>query len=94
MKTRDGRGSVIYGSDGQAVAMRHPLDSVERWSRNAPLIAAAPDLLEACKAALRVLETADNYFPKSIKHSDRFQLLNVEENSVRAAIRKATGGEA
>ena len=58
---------------------------------NAQLIAAAPEMLEALKDARRMLETASRYFPKSIKHADRFSLCNVLANSVNKAIRKAEG---
>ena len=58
---------------------------------NAKLIAAAPDLLDALIEARRILETASRYFPKSIKNSDRFSLLNVLANAVNPAIEKAKG---
>jgi len=54
------------------------------------LFESAPEMLQALRDALEVLETAHRYFPKSIKNRDTFQLLNVEANSVRAAIAKAT----
>jgi hypothetical protein len=60
---------------------------------NARLIAAAPDLLRACRDALKVFEIASRYFPKSIKNSDRFKLLNIEANSVMKAIRAAEGDD-
>jgi len=44
---------------------------------NAALIAAAPELLEACKYAAELVKVARQYFPKSIKNSDKFQLENV-----------------
>jgi len=43
---------------------------------NARLIAAAPELLEACKFALELIKTARNYFPKSIQNRDKFTLEN------------------
>lgn len=56
------------------------------------LFAAAPELLRACQDALEIIQTAKRYFPKSIKNRDTFHLCNIEENSIRSAIRKATGG--
>lgn len=61
---------------------------------NARLLAHAanvlPELVEALKDAREVLQTADRYFPKSIKNRDRFRLLNVMANSVSPALAKAT----
>lgn len=57
---------------------------------NAALISAAPDLMEALRYASELIETARQYFPKSIKHSDTFQLNNVCA-TVSKAINKATG---
>jgi len=58
---------------------------------DAALIAAAPELLQACKDAAKLCELAYSYFPTSILNGDRFQLLNIEANSIKKAIRKATG---
>jgi hypothetical protein len=55
------------------------------------LIAAVPELLEALREADKVMDLAKLYFPKSIHNTDRFTLLNVQANSVRAAIAKAEG---
>ena len=41
-----------------------------------PLFAAAPEMFEALKAAAEIIKTARQYFPKSIKHRDRFALEN------------------
>lgn len=57
----------------------------------AAIIAAAPEMLQALKDALRICRMADRYFPKSIRNSDRFDLCNLEANSIRKAIEKATG---
>lgn len=67
------------------------LDETNEPGGNIALICAAPEMLQALRDALEVLETAHRYFPKSIKNSDTFNLLNVEANSVRAAIAKAKG---
>lgn len=57
----------------------------------AAIIAAAPDMLQALKDALQICGIAKQYFPKSIKAPAKFALLNVEANSIRKAIEKATG---
>jgi hypothetical protein len=46
-------------------------------AEDAALIAAAPDLLEACKVASDMMRLARRYFPKSIQNSDKFMLENV-----------------
>ncbi len=56
-----------------------------------PVYAAAPDLLAACRDAAEMLRIARRYFPKSIKNSDTFRLLNVEANSIQKAIALAEG---
>ena len=53
-------------------------------------VQSVPALLDALKEAAEIIATAKRYFPKSIKNSDRFKLLNIEANSVLPAIRKAT----
>lgn len=58
---------------------------------NARLIAAAPELLEACKAARELVKLARQYFPKSVSNSDTFNLLNVDANTIAKAISKAEG---
>ena len=68
-------------------------DEIDNGESNARLIAAAPELLAALIEARSVLETASRYFPKSVKNSDRFSLLNVLANAVEPAIAKATGNE-
>jgi len=47
------------------------------------------ELLAALRDARDMLETADRYFPRSIKNGDRFRLLNTLANSVNPAIAKA-----
>lgn len=61
---------------------------------NARLIASAPEILAALEDAMEIIQIAKTYFPKSIKNRDRFRLLNIEANSIRPAIAKATGKEA
>lgn len=98
-------GCAIYQADawkdgrnigGRYIASTAPENPEEMPSdediANAQLIAAAPELLRACRYALEIIQTAKRYFPKSIKNRDTFHLCNIEENSIRSAIRKATGG--
>lgn len=65
--------------------------TMKECEANAVLIAAAPELLAALVEARAVLESADRYFPSSIKNPDRSRLLNVLANAVSPAIAKATG---
>ena len=53
---------------------------------------AAPDLLEACERAAEIIKTARQYFPKSVRKSDKFDLENTNA-TVTAAIAKATDQE-
>lgn len=63
-------------------------DTAEEAAANARLIAAAPDLLEACKAALAIFdERRDKYLPRGIS-DDEFA-----DTVLRPAIAKAEGGE-
>lgn len=66
----------------------HPQAKVENEERegNARLIASATELLAALEYAEKLIRTARQYFPKSIKNSDTFQLENT-----CAAIGKALG---
>jgi hypothetical protein len=41
---------------------------------SAALIEAAPDLLQAAEQAVELIKTARRYFPKSVKHRDKFDL--------------------
>lgn len=47
-------------------------------------------LLKACEAALDLIETARQYFPKSIKNSDKFKLENTCA-AIGTAIAQAKG---
>ena len=51
-----------------------PNNQTREDTANARLIAAAPMLLPACTQAAKLIETARQYFPKSMHNSDKFQL--------------------
>ena len=57
-------------------------ETIEKWEANAKLIAAAPNLLDACIEALEAIEVyvEDGYIMPGTSH----------ENSLRKAIEKAT----
>lgn len=80
---------------------RHPVLS-KRLEANAPLIAAAPELLEACKSLLTLTQLIANeaYYDESIVEFEIFSektkstrciVLVYELAKARAAIAKATG---
>lgn len=73
------RSAIIHGPDGHEVALARCLAWPDPQAEaNALLIAAAPDLLEACKA----METAQSM---GLSSADAIRLA-------RAVIAKATGG--
>jgi len=83
--------------------LRHPVLS-KRLEANAPLIAAAPELLEACKSLLTLTQLIANeaYYDESIVEfeifseitkSTRSLVLVYELAKARAAIAKAEGVE-
>ena len=96
----NGEGSIFADSGRTRLEIGgttlYPICQVNRkWEdeedeANARLIAAAPDMLQALKDALEIFQTAKRYFPKSVRNADRFNLINIEANSVRNAIAKAT----
>ena len=49
------------------------------------------ELLEALELALKELEHARRYFPKSIRNADKFSLENIVANALKPAIAKAKG---
>jgi hypothetical protein len=77
-----GDGCVINGPDGLRVAMTYGRDGEGEERANADLIAAAPDLLEACKEAEECIRTGGHF-------ADSNRTMEM----LRAAIARATGGE-
>lgn len=61
---------------------------------NANLIAAAPDLLAACKLALRDIEATLYLWPAEVSESPELIGARTRREVYAAAIRKAEGGEA
>ena len=74
-------------ADTHDVAIVQQLDDYERERANKYLLAAAPDLLEACKYALGAFATLDIVEG----NPDRKRPI---KDTLRAAIAKATGEEA
>jgi hypothetical protein len=81
----DDRYVNVIAEDGRAIAGRPAWSSLSPDSEEADarLIAAAPELLEACEAALFALDCAINL--------QGLQLLIPTADKVRAAIAKAKG---
>lgn len=74
-------GYIIADADGSDVAQWYASESTEEQDlANARLIAAAPDLMDACLAALSQLT------------EDRAEYLEQDIAQLRAAVAKATGG--
>ncbi len=70
--------------------MKHPRGEsgyAEEVAANAHLIAAAPELLEACRAALAELHKANPYDRRDVRFPSE------AEQAISQAIHKATGGE-
>jgi hypothetical protein len=75
---------AVYGRDGEEIAeILHELN--DEWRDNARLIASAPDLLAACKAALALMQE-----PDADEHFDAIKL----EYMLEDAIAKAEGSVA
>lgn len=81
---------LIHGADYSEVAIAYPGDTLGKEPRldamyaNARLIAAAPDLLAACKMALRDLVDFLDGLPDGIRSDD-----SATTEALRAAIAKA-----
>ena len=59
------------------------LSNCPNWRADAALIAAAPDLLEACKKMLAEIDDAPEKFPSTV--------CSVADEEMRAAVAKAEG---
>ena len=84
-------GSYVHGPDGKrflAVA------SDGEGQANARLIASSPELLEALAGCADALREAGKDFARANPHAARPNLYELHEKAARAAIAKATGGEA
>lgn len=59
---------------------------------NAQLMVTSPKMLQALEQCQELIKIARQYFPKSVKNSDKFDLENCCA-TVGKAIHEATGGE-
>ena len=84
-RTDRSRPTFILNSEGHIVASVNHKDKTLPMEANRALIAAAPDLLEACKTALALLEVRMESGAGSFDFDARDQL--------RAALAKAEGVE-
>ena len=69
---------------------RNEKEFQEANQANAALIAAAPELLAACEMSAQLIKVARQYFPASIRNSDKFDLENTCA-AILKAISKAKG---
>lgn len=76
----------VYAADGYSVAIEVQGEDLTEAEANAHLIAAAPELLEACETALGVL------YPHFDDDRDRSPEA-FASNKILSAIAKARGGE-
>lgn len=82
----------IYSPDNKLIATAEVREQVD-WYENARLISACPDMYEALKYSAELIEVARQYFPKSIKTSDKFTLENTCA-TISKALAKAEGKDA
>jgi hypothetical protein len=82
-----GTGNLIGGPDRLRVADLGGLErSPDERQANARLIAAAPDLLAACRGIIRAADSPENM-------KDRDLVDDIDFDGIRAAILKAEGGD-
>lgn len=87
---RERWGAIVHEDEdgGEHIAEICAADGVTDEA-DAALIAAAPDLLAALESAAKLVQTARQYFPKSVKHADRFalELTCADINAALAKVR-------
>jgi hypothetical protein len=86
----------VDGADGLTVAYldRAGVREKTEIEANAMLIASAPDLLAALAGCADALREAGKDFARANPHAVRPNLYELHEQAARAAIAKATGGNA
>ena len=78
-----GKSGVVYSGDSFFICSTDHKPSAD-------LIVAAPDMYEALKETVKLITVARQYFPKSIKKGDKFQLENTCA-CINKALSKAEG---
>ena len=93
LTARSGEWLVSFdaGSKGRGIAIAETRAGSGNEEANARLIAAAPDLLAACKS---MIEWDDREKDHAVDFSARMSLCEAAFNAARAAIAKAKGGAA
>lgn len=93
-----GWAASVYEDDGvhedNICKMEHEFDK-ETVEANARLIAASPELLEACEAAMRIetLWCDSSFNPSNCMGNEEGYALHLMREKLRAAIAKATGAD-
>lgn len=99
--------SFDAGSKGRGIAIAETRTGPGSEEANARLIAAAPELLEACQTFAEWLRREEAGFPAEIRFNtpegeakwrewfdENLRICDLAQKQARAAISKATGGEA